>query len=116
MGPLLFPLFARSSQAATTAANSFFDGGLPVAVRHSRSSDEALAGVTASPVAQATRPNSTKNATPRMSNTPEIDEIPAPTLLDRVGFRQLFPDVSHSFQQRAADDGCSGDQLFRRVR
>ena len=27
MGPLLFALFARSSQAATTAANSFFEGG-----------------------------------------------------------------------------------------
>jgi len=63
---LLVEFFARSSQAATTAANSFFEGGFPAAVCHPRSSEEALAGITASPVAQATRPNNNRNATPRI--------------------------------------------------
>jgi hypothetical protein len=41
----LFELFARSPQAARTAANPFFQGGSSVAACHSRNSKEALAGV-----------------------------------------------------------------------
>jgi hypothetical protein len=56
-------------QAATTAANSFFDSGRPVAVCHSRNSEEAVAGVTAPPATQATRANKARHATPRISYT-----------------------------------------------
>ena len=90
MGPLLIELFARSSQAATTAANSFFDGGLPTEVCQPRISDDALAGATASPVAQATSPSKISNAAPRTGFTPAPATIPAATLKARPPVRQPF--------------------------
>src|SRR4051794_24544108 len=92
IGSPLFAVFARSSQAATTAANSFFDGGFPAAVCHSRSSEDAFADVVASPMAHAMRPTNTTSATPRISNTPELlHKLSPPELYSvRPGSTTLF--------------------------
>jgi hypothetical protein len=98
---MLLPLFARSSQAARTVAKSFFEGGVPIAVRHSFSSEEALAGVTALPGAQAMRSTSTKPLSPCISNTYEIDENPRHYIIQQ---RRVSPSLPNGFMQRIANE------------
>src|SRR5208283_108214 len=71
IGSPLSELFARSSQAATTAANSAFEGGLPAVVCHSLRSEEAWASVAPFTIMQATRP-SRKTATHPRTRPPDL--------------------------------------------